>query len=40
MQAISASLIAVFETDSDLGQESDQEQLDIDVLVNMEGDNE
>ena len=40
LQAISASHIAEFETDSDSEQETNQEQLDIDVLLNVESDNE
>ena len=38
MQAISVSYIAEFETHSE-SEESDQEQLHIDILLNMESDN-
>ena len=40
VQAISASHMAEFETDSESVQESDQKQLDMNILLNMETDNE
>ena len=40
VQAISTSCIAEFETHSESEQESDREELDIDVLLNTENNNE
>ena len=40
MQPISASNIAEFETGTHSEEESDQKQLDVDVLLNMGSDNE
>ena len=40
VQAILASHVAEYETDSDLEEERDQEQLDIDVLINVGSNNE
>ena len=40
VQAILQDHIAEFGTDSGSEQESDQKQLDVDILLNMESDNE